>query len=388
MTRQLLTRALSCCVCLLCGCRPPSGVDEGIASRQIKPLWQVSLATTQTMLRTAAVTPAVVIIDAVGQLVGVDPATGVRKWSLRIPFGIPPYGIVVLNESLAALVTGDGFVTFDPRDGRELRRWVELNPRRYPSGTSPQLLSDGRIVYVSRARDLMALDARTGKLDTLAKLPGDSVRNAYVVSLSVYKDTIYAPVASDARRGAAFRNTMPYRYAVQTRVLDSLRPDPSDSASLANWMLPLDKLLVSATDYSEPSWLGFDRATGDRVWKVPAAPGSLGPFAQTAVVGDTMFAGGNDGFAYVIHLPSGRLIRKFQIPDGLVAGVVACGTDVYINVIGRMTGYTRDGNSRIVFSGLPEGKDAFGGHFAAGAGIVVVGDNAGVWTAFPCKPPQ
>jgi PQQ-like domain len=376
------------CVYFLFACRPPSEADGGVATRTIRPKWRVTLATTGTSLVVAAVTSNVVIVDGVGRLVGLDPGTGSQKWSLPIPFGIPYAGVVVVNSSLAALVTGDGFVTFDPSDGREIRRWVEPKPRKNPSGTLPQVLADGRIIYVSRARDVLALNAQTGRLDTLVRLPGDSSRNAYVSSIAIYKDTIYVPVASDAARGAAFKNTIPYRYAVASRALDSLRPDPSDSASLARWMLPLETLLVSATDYSEPSWLGFNRTTGDRAWKVPATPGSLGPFSQTAVVGDTMFAGGNDGFAYVIHLPTGRLIRKLPIPNGIVGGVIACGSDVFFNVIGQMTGYSRDGNSRIGVVGIADGLAGFLGEFGVGAGIAVISDGAGVWTAFPCDPPR
>jgi outer membrane protein assembly factor BamB len=386
--RRLVLHVLWGCAFVLGACQPPSATNDGVSGRKIQPKWQISLATTGTTLGVAAVTPGVAIVDGVGRLIGLDPATGTQKWSLPIPFGIPYAGVVVLSESLAALVTGDGFLTFDPRDGREMRRWVEPNPRRNPSGTSPQMLADGRIIYVSRGRDLLALNASTGRLDTLAKLPGDTARNAYVSSLAVFRDTIYAPVASDAARGAAFKNTVPYRYSLRTGVLDSLRPDRSDSASLARWMLPLEKLLVASTDYSEPSWLGFDRGTGDRVWKVPAAAGSLGPSSQVAVVGDTMFAGGNDGLGYVIHLPTGRLIRTLSIPNGLVAGVVACGGDVFINVIGQLTGFTRDGKSRIVVAGLVEGKDAFIGAFSVGAGIAVIGNGAGLWTAFPCDPPN
>jgi outer membrane protein assembly factor BamB len=368
-------------------CRPPASVRGDGNTRTIAPLWQITFGDSQTILAIAAVTPRIVVVDGIGKLVGLEPTSGRRIWSLPIPFMIPYAGVEVVRDDLAALVTGDGYVIFDPRDGRLIKQWVEPRPRRHPSGTIPQTLSDGRIIYVSRARDLMALDAVTGRLDTLTKLPGDSIRHPYVVSLSVFRDTIYAPVASDARRGAAFRNTVPYRFAVATRVLDSLQPDPSDSASLTKWMLPYEQLLVSATDYSEPSWLAFDRATGLRRWKVAAAAASLGPFSQVAVVGDTLFGGGNDGVAYIIHVPSGRLIRTLPIPNGLVAGVVACGGDVFFNVIGQLTGFSRDGRQRIRLTGLPEGKDAFGGAFTSGAGITVIGDGAGSWTAFTCAPP-
>jgi outer membrane protein assembly factor BamB len=374
-------------ISLLQGCRSPAASEGTSQRRTVAPRWQSEVGAAQVPIALAAVTPRMVIAGGVGTLVGLDPTNGQRKWELTIPFLLPFAGIVVLDETLAALVTGDGFVVFDPRDGRAIRTWVEPNPRRNPSGTLPQQLSDGRIIYASRGRDLLALDARAARLDTLTKLPGDSTRNSYVVSLAVYRDTIYAPVASDAARGAAFRNTTPYRYAVRTGVLDSLRPDPSDSASLTRWMLPYESLLVSATNYSEPSWLAFDRATGERKWKVAATPASLGPYSQVAVVGDTMFAGGNDGVAYVIHLPTGRLLRTMPIPSGLVAGVVACGRDVFFNVIGQMTGYSRDGTQRIQITGLAEGKEGFSGFFSTGAGIAVIGDGGGRWTAFPCDPP-
>ena len=387
MTNRFAQTSLAL-LCLVChACRPPSTAESDGAGRSISPQWQADFGSSEVLLAVAATTPGTVIVAGTGKLVGLDPATGREKWNLAVAFGIPYAGLVVVSETLAALVTGDGYLIFDPRDGRMLRSWVEPHPRRYPSGTLPQTLSDGRIVYASRARDLLALDPRTGRLDTLVTLPGDSLRHSYVAALAVYKDTIYAPVGTDARRGAAFRNTVPYRYAVATRVLDSLRPDPSDSASLTRWLLPFDNLLVSATDYSEPSWLAFDRTSGERRWKVGAAPASLGPKSQVAIVGDTMFAGGNDGQAYVIHIPTGRLIRTMPIPSGLVDGVVACGRDVFFNVIGSMTGYSRDGTQRIRVTGLAEGHEAFLGFFTVGNGIAVIGDAGGRWLAFPCAPP-
>jgi outer membrane protein assembly factor BamB len=372
---------------IVLSCQAPSAATGATNERTIAMRWQTQTAPAQTLMAVAAVTPSVVIADGAGTLVGLDPLSGRLKWTTPVPFVLPYAGLAIVSEELAALVTGDGYLIFDPRDGRAIRTWVDPATRRQPSGTLPQKLSDGRIVYASRARELLVLDARSGRLDTLVRLPGDSARNSYVVSLSVYRDTIYAPVATDALRGAAFRNTVPYRFAVQARVLDSLRPDPSDSASLTRWMLPLETLLVSATNYSDPSWLAFDRASGERRWKVPATPASLGPYSQAAIVGDTMFAGGNDGKAYIIHLPTGKLIRTLQIPDGLVAGVVACGGDVFFNVIGQLTGYTRNGSQRIRVTGLPEGRDALSGFFATGAGIAVIGNAGGVWTAFPCDPP-
>ncbi len=361
--------------------------DRGRVGRTIAPKWQVDFGSVRTTLALAVVTPTVVIVDGVGTLVGLDPATGLQKWVLPIPFPIPYAGVVLVDDALGAVVAGDGYVVFDPRDGRSIRTWAEPRPLRVSSGAFPQRLSDGRVVYVGQTRHLVALDARTGRLDTLAQLPGDPARSSYVVSLAVYKDTIYAPVGTDALRGARYRNTMPYRYAVQSRGLDSLRPDPSDSASLARWLRLFDGLLVASTDYAEASWLGFDRQTGERRWQVLATRGSLGPNSQVAVVGDTIFAGGNDGVAYVIHIPTGRLVRSFAIPNGLLNGVVVCGDDVYFNVIGEMTAMSRDGLRRAPFSGLTEGRNGFIGFFSSGAGITVIGTSAGRWAAFPCAPP-
>ena len=59
-----------------------------------------------------------------------------------------------------------------------------------------------------------------------------------------------------------------------------------------------------------------------------------------------MFAGGNDGTAYVIHMPTGTLLRTMPIPKAVVNGVVACGSDVIINALGATTIYARDGTQR------------------------------------------
>ena len=88
--------------------------------------------------------------------------------------------------------------------------------------------------------------------------------------------------------------------------------------------------------------------------------------------------------AYVIHIPSGQLLRKFSIPTGLVDGVVACGGNVIVNVIGEMYSYPRDGRPRSRIGGLIEGKDNFLGFFATGSGITVIGNGAGLWIALPC----
>jgi outer membrane protein assembly factor BamB len=373
---------------LVVGCASPAQPDSNAITSRIEPAWQTDVGTRPTELSLAAITPSTVIVGGNSVLVGLDPKTGSRKWSLPVPFGLPQSGLVALSDSLAAIVTGDGFAIFDPRSGIATRVWKDPRPRQNPSSTIPQQLSDGRIVYASRSLHLLALNARTQTLDTLTRLPGDSARHAYVASLLVVNDTIYCPVASDAVRGAAFRNTMPYRFSVRNRVLDSLSPDQSDSASLSRWMIAQSDLLIGSTNYSEPSWLAFDRATGVRKWKVGATAGSLGPSSQIAVVGDTIFAGGNDGVGYVIHVPSGQKARTLVIPNGIVDGVVACGSDVIINVVGQMASYRRDGSSRTVISGLSEGKESFLGFFARGEGLAVIGNGQGLWIALPCATPN
>jgi outer membrane protein assembly factor BamB len=384
MNAKILVRQLVSA--FLLGCSTPAMPDAGKSTADILPMWQTDLAAPGTGLGLAAITMNTVIVAAGSTLVGLEVRTGAKKWSLSLPFILPDAGLVMLSDSLATLVTGDGFVVFDPNTGIAQRIFAEPRPRKNPSGTIPQVLSDGRVLYASRGRELLALDVRTGRLDTLTRLPGDSTRRPYVVSLAVVNDTIYSPVASDARRGAAYRNTVPYRFSVRTRLLDSLQADASDSASLSSWMISNSGLLVSSTNYSEAGWLAYDRTSGARRWKVNATAGSLGPSSQVAVVGDTMFAGGNDGVGYVIRIPTGQLIRTLPIPNGLVAGVVACGHDVVINVIGEMFSFSRDGVRRRKIGGLTEGKDAFLGSFASGGGIAVIGNGAGLWMALPCAP--
>lgn len=366
------------------GCAAPSQPDG--TSGEILPRWQTDVGSSPTGLRIAAFVASTVIVGAKSAIVGLDVASGAQKWTLAVPFDLPYAGLVVVNDTLSALVTGDGFITFDPRTGRPSHSWTNPAPLRYPSGTIPQRAADDRIIFASHDLNLLALNPHNGMLDTLAKLPGLASRHAYVAAITLYNDTIYAPVASDASRGAAYKNTVTYRLSLHSRTLDSLRPDPSDSASLARWMIATKDQLFSATDYSEPSWLGFDRSTGLRKWKVAATGGSLGPSSQVALVRDTMFAGGNDGVGYVVDVPSGRRIRSFTIPSGLVDGVVACGDQVIINVIGQMFAYSRDGLRRSKVGGLVEGKDSFLGFFATGSGVAVIGNGAGFWMALPCAP--
>lgn len=371
----------------LASCKPPAEVGGQATSRSLTPTWQVSVGGPSTSLNVALVTNTTVVVGGARTLVGLEPSTGARKWVIQVPFLLPYAGLSATTESVAALVSGDGYLVFDPRDGRILRSLVSPNQSGNPSGTIPQQLADGRILYATRGRELLALSPLTGAVDTLVRLPGDSVRNSYIASIIVYRDTIYSPVASDARRGAAFRNTVPYRFSLRSRVLDSLQADPSDSSSLSRWMIATQDLLVSSTDYSDPSWLGYDRSSGIRRWKVPASPASLGPFSQVAIVSDTLFAGANDGFAYVVLLSSGTLVRKLSIPSGLVAGVAACGSDIIINVTGELTALARSGSDRITVRGLTEGQSSFIGDFAVGANIAVIGNGAGGWVAFPCTPP-
>jgi len=325
------------------------------------------------LFRQPLVTPSAVIVGSSRRLYGLSVQTGRVQWAIPVPYAVPFFGLTVTRDSMVASVTDDGYVVFDPRDGRVLRSWTAPTLRNNPVQTTPQPLRDGRILYADRARQLLALDPRTGRVDTLVRLPGSDERQSYVVSLAVYHDTIYAPVASNALRGARYRNTMPYRYALATNQLDSLRPDPSDSASLTTWLLPLAELLVSATNYTEPSWLGFDRATGERRWKVGAAPASLGPDAQVAVLGDTLVGAGNDGQAYVIHLPTGRLLRTIPIPRGLATAVVACGANIIVSLTDAPVWRSRDGLTGGGISGLVEGKDGFVGHFGVGQGLAVIG---------------
>ena len=372
-------------MCALPACFALNESDVAVADpNALRPRWAADVGGPSTGLEVAALTPNVVIVGGRKMLAGLDLRTGRQLWKLPIPFLLPRAGVAVVNERLAAAVSGDGFVSFDPNTGVVVASWLSSSLSNLPSQTTPQLLSDGRILF-AHTRKLIALDALTGRLDTLVQLPGDSVRSSYVEALTVHKDTVYAPVASDSPRGAAFRTTVLYRLAIQSRQLDSLAKDPSDSSSLARWMYSTPEVLVSATDYSDPSWLGFNRETGERRWKVPARAGSLGPSSQAAVIGDTMFAGGNDGRGYVFLLSSGQLIRTFAIPEGLVAGVAACGQKLFVNVIGDFAVVSRDGKTRTGIAGLTEGADSFLGAFAVGHGTAVIGVGDGKWVAFDCS---
>jgi len=368
-------------------CASPSQPEQGRALTAVRPIWLRSVGTPSTGLALAAITQTTVIVGGTGALFGLDVVTGREKWRLAVPFDMPRTGIVLLGVANAVLVSSEGFVTFETETGKVLRSWRDANSLRNPSQTLPILLPDGRVLHASRSLELLALNPSTGRVDTLVRLPGDTARHAYIASLTLFSDTIYAPVASDARRNPAFKNTVPYRYALRTGVLDSLRPDVSDSASLARWLIAVPDLLVSGTDYSEPSWLGFDRSTGERRWKVPATTGSLGPSGQAALVGDTLFTAGNDGLAYTIHIPTGRLIRTQPILNGLATGVISCGNDVIVNVIGEIVYLSRDGRTRRIVEGLPEGKAVFSSEFAAGFGIAVIGSAGGDWIALPCPAP-
>lgn len=369
-------------------CKSPAETLAQESTRVIKPVWYTDVGAVQGYFRLPLVTPSTVIVAGGRHLFGLGVKTGRVQWEIPLPYVSPFAGLVLTGDSSVAFVTEDGYVVFKPSDGRVLKSWTATTLTNDPISIIPQRLTDGRIVYADRARHLLALDPRAGRVDTLVRLPGTDERRSYVAALAVYRDTIYAPVASNASRGARYRNTMPYRYAISTGQLDSLRPDPSDSASLTQWLLPFGDLLVSATNYTEPSWLGFDRATGERRWKVGAAPASLGPYGQVAVLGDTLVGAGNDGRAYVIHLPTGRLLRTMPIPRGLATAVVACGSDVIINLTDTPVWRSRTGLSGGGISGLADGKDGFVGHFGVGGGIAVIGDGAGGWMALPCPPPQ
>ena len=235
---------------------------------------------------------------------------------------------------------------------------------------------------------LLRLDPRLGRRDTLVQLPGTVERRSYVAALSAWRDTIYAHVASNALRGARYRNTVPYRYVAASARLDSLQPGTSDSAARTRWVLPYDDLLVSATEYEEPSWLGFDRAAGVRRWKVGAAPTSLGPAGQVAIVGDTLFGVGNDRRAYVIHISTGRLIRAIPISSlGVATAVVACGNMIFVNMTDAPVWRSRDGTTGGVLGRLATDR-GFIGDFGVGEGIAVIGDGLSGWMALACPPPS
>ena len=380
-------RVVSCTALLaLSSCRSSPTVDDGV-HRGLRPLWSASAGGLSTTLFVPVITTQAVVVGGEDKLVGLDPASGRVLWSLPVNFQIPYAGVVAVSDSLAALVAGDGVVVFDPRTGRASFTWTSPTPDNRPSGAIPKVLADGRVIYVTRQNHVVALDARSARLDTLVQLPNDTTRNSFISAIAVHQDTLYVPVTSDARRGARYKNTMPYRFAVGTRRLDSLAPDPSDSASLARWMHATPDLLVSATDYDEPSWLGFSRQTGARVWKVGAESGSLGPGAQVAIVGDTMFAGGNDGFGYVIQVSSGRLIRRFPIPRGLTSGVAACRAGVFINVVGNLTFMPSNSQQRIAVNSDTPDFPGYNSNFAVGNGIAVIGSTDASWTAYRCEPP-
>jgi len=373
---------------LIAGCRSPADPQPLTAGLAVRPVWITRGTAPSGSFRRPLVTSVMVIVGDDRRLYGLDIATGRTRWTLPLPYFVPAYGLIGTADSAVALVSTDGFVVFDPRTGSVRHSWSASATRN--SGfelITPQLLRDGRIVYVDRDRMLLRLDPRLGRLDTLLQLPGTVERRSYVAALSVWRDTIYAHVASNALRGARWRNTMPYRYAVASARLDSLQPDPSDSAALTRWVRPFKDVLVSATEYEEPSWLGFDRATGVRRWKVGAALASLGPAGQVAIVGDTLIGVGNDRRAYVIHMPTGGLIRTIPISSlGVASAVVACGDKIFVTMTDSPVWRSRDGKTGGVLGGLATDR-GFIGDFGVGKGIAVIGDGASGWMALACPPP-
>lgn len=131
---------------------PQAGAPEGL-----RPAWNAALGDARggALAGCAAVGPRVLVIDDLGGVTALDPASGELQWFVQAP---APLDFVPSDGAALALSAAGRLVVVDARSGRRL---LELDRAQAPAGSA---CSDGQRVYVPSLLGpaLVAFDLASG----------------------------------------------------------------------------------------------------------------------------------------------------------------------------------------------------------------------------------
>ena len=299
-------------------------------------LWEVSVASAGWAGQPAD-DGVQVFVEADSGVISFDPQTGAKNWYANLHVaGMPGAWNIVYRDGAVYMVDRATIFALNANDGTV--RW-RVTPVARPDGA--YIAVDGRSLYLgTRDEVIVALDIATGaeqwSTPFLAGLPNGGV----IVGFAVSGDTLYAAGAEYLPAGEYQKRSIVRAYQSTTGTLSGEYKSTDSSSSAGRRPNVVGDLLL-LSDLVGGSFFAVDRFTMALKWRVFGDPSSFGPTQAPIVLGDTVFVGSADRFAYAANLQTGQLYWKTftraSILPFALCGDLFLGNNQAVVVINRRT---------------------------------------------------
>jgi outer membrane protein assembly factor BamB len=321
------------CVLMLTGSCGLFGPGERPPNRV---LWELPVAAAQwTGIPATDGVRAFVQVDS--GMISLDPKNGSKNWYSNLHIARGPTSLNIAHDR-GSLYMVDRLTVYSLSASDGTLRW-QVTPAERPD--EAEVATDGSSVYVgTRAASVLALDAATGgQLWTSSFVQGWPY-GGVVTGFGISGDTLYASGAEYLRDGGYLKRGVVKAYDRRTGA-QLAEFKATDSSSSAGGAVIIAGNLLLLSDLVGGSFFAVDRFTMALKWRVFGDPTSFGPTQAPIVLGDTVFVGSADQFAYAANLETGQLYWKTYI-GGSVLQFALCrdlflGNNQDVAVINRRT---------------------------------------------------
>jgi len=276
-----------------------------------------------------------VFVEADSGIIALNPLTGTRNWYANLHVaGRPVAWNIVYRDGAVYMIDRYTIFALNASDGAV--RW-QVTPVVRPDGA--WVAVDDRSVYLgTRDEDIVALDRATGAERWSTSFIAGWPNGGVVIGFGVSGDTLYAAGAENLTAGKERAVVRAYDRIGGTQIAEY---KSADSASSAGRQVTVAGNTVLVSDLYGGSFIAIERFTMREKWRVVGDPNSLGPTQEPIVLGDTVFVGSADRFAYAANLQTGQLYWKTftraSILPFALCGDLFLGNNQAVAVINRRT---------------------------------------------------
>jgi outer membrane protein assembly factor BamB len=271
------------------------------------------------------------VIFAVGEgLAAFDTASGAPLWraALTTPDRHTYPANIVTRGTVACVIDSPASGCVDGATGRVV--WKTPTDTTIESGVASA--DDNALYYGTRNHRVVAIRLADGSARWSADVAPDAPFQTFVRGTAVRGDTVYAAtrrylvsngfksagdlVALDARTGKIL-----WKYA-----------PPGDSTQFQTAPVLAGNVAV-LTDVLSHGLRAVDLTTHEELWRTPMdASGYVDAQTTPIVLADTVFAASTDQQLYALDLQTGRRLWRVQAADGSLYQVAPCGNQLVVTL--------------------------------------------------------